>query len=115
MRNWKDTFSGVVIFFCLSFGVKGQDATAIRIDTGRVYQAIDNFGASDAWSCQFIGGWPEAKKNSIADMLFSMDTLKDGAPKGIGLSLWRFNIGAGVLSRRRRAGSGMSGGGLRIC
>jgi O-glycosyl hydrolase len=104
MRNWKDSFSGVVIFLCLSFAGKGQDATAIRIDTGRVYQVIDNFGASDAWSCQFIGGWPEAKKNEMADWLFSMDTAKDGRPKGIGLSLWRFNIGAGSAEQAAASG-----------
>jgi O-glycosyl hydrolase len=31
----------------------------------------------------------------MADWLFSMENQADGQPRGIGLSLWRFNIGAG--------------------
>ncbi|HSC39692.1 MAG TPA: glycoside hydrolase, partial [Chitinophagaceae bacterium] len=40
----------------------------------------------------------------IADLLFSMDTLSDGSPKGIGLSLWRFNIGAGSFEQGDTSG-----------
>lgn len=62
---------------------------SIVIDASTTYQTIDNFGASDAWSMDPIGkGWTEENKNRIADLLFSRD-------KGIGLSAWRFNIGAG--------------------
>lgn len=64
------------------------------------YQTIHSFGASDCWSAKFIGKWTdEAKKNQIADLLFSMDTLNTGQPKGIGLSLWRMNIGAGSFEQ----------------
>lgn len=38
---------------------------------------------------QKIGAWSQASKERIADLLFSVD-------KGIGLSAWRFNIGAGI-------------------
>jgi len=66
------------------------------IDPGTVKQTIHSFGASDCWSGKFIGQWTDdTKKNQIADLLFSTDTLDDGRPKGIGLSLWRFNIGGG--------------------
>ena len=59
-------------------------------------QTIDHFGASDAWSMQSIGTWHDAEEQSkIADWLFSMDCDPSGQPKGIGLSLWRFNLGAG--------------------
>ena len=59
-------------------------------------QVIHNFGASDAWSCQFVGkNWPLDKRNRIADLLFSTETDENGNPRGIGLSAWRFNIGAG--------------------
>ena len=53
------------------------------------------FSASDAWSMQFIGLWPQEKQNQIADWLFSTENDANGQPKGIGLSLWRFNVGAG--------------------
>jgi O-glycosyl hydrolase len=65
------------------------DAEAVTIDLTRTFQRIDNFGASDAWSMDPIGKhWTEANKTRVADLLFSRD-------KGIGLSAWRFNIGAG--------------------
>ncbi|MEJ6951432.1 glycoside hydrolase [Natronospora cellulosivora (SeqCode)] len=61
----------------------------IKINTENKFQQIDNFGASGAWSIDPIGiEWGKEKKNEIADLLFSKT-------KGIGLSLWRFNIGAG--------------------
>lgn len=64
------------------------------------FQTIHNFGASDAWSCQFVGkNWPEEKKETIADLLFSTALKSDGSPAGIGLSAWRFNIGAGSAAQ----------------
>src|SRR6185312_739717 len=83
----------------------GQSKTvSIRVDLSKTYQTIDNFGASDAWSCQFVGNWPDAKRNQIADLLFSSDTFADGSPKGIALSLWRFNIGAGSAEQGDQSG-----------
>ena len=70
------------------------------------HQPIHNFGASDAWSVQFVGqNWPAEKRSRIADLLFSMDQRADGSPEGIGLSAWRFNIGAG--SDRQGSESGI--------
>jgi hypothetical protein len=60
------------------------------IDLSVEFQTIEHFGASDCWTiesiCKF---WSEQNKQRIADLLFSLD-------KGIGLSCWRFNIGAGL-------------------
>lgn len=75
---------------------KAQTKLTLTVDLSKTQQTIHSFGASDGWTCKFIGKWADAnKKNKIADMLFSMDTAADGTPKGIGLSLWRMNIGAG--------------------
>lgn len=64
-------------------------AQEIDINVEKKYQEIDGFGASGAWALDPIGSeWSEENKNKVADLLFSQD-------KGIGLSLWRFNIGAG--------------------
>ncbi|MCB4807879.1 xylanase [Tamlana sp. 62-3] len=72
----------------------------VEIDASQTYQTIHNFGASDAWSIQFVGkNWPESSKKQIADLLFSRALKKDGSPKGIGLSAWRFNIGAGSMEQ----------------
>ena len=71
------------------------DATRFTILTHSPEQQIQHFGASDAWSMQFLGLWPEKQQNQIADWLFSTENDSQGNPKGIGLSIWRFNLGAG--------------------
>ncbi len=68
----------------------------IVLNTDQTFQTIHNFGASDAWSTQFVGNlWPDSTKEKIATLLFSTQNKEDGSPEGIGLSAWRFNIGAG--------------------
>ncbi|MBC7416732.1 MAG: hypothetical protein H7325_01075 [Pedobacter sp.] len=77
----------------------------ILVNLNSEKQIIDNFGASDCWTTKFIGKWGNTqKKNLIADYLFSMDTASNGNPKGIGLSLWRFNIGAGSFEQGDASG-----------
>jgi O-glycosyl hydrolase len=67
--------------------------TPLNVDFKMQHQTIDGFGASDAWSIdpsvkKWIDEGREADVERLADWLFSVDT-------GIGLSAWRFNIGAG--------------------
>lgn len=67
-----------------------------KIEVSQKRQTIQHFGASDAWSMQFIGQWEnQAEQEKIADWLFSLENDAQGKPKGIGLSIWRFNLGAG--------------------
>lgn len=81
--------------------VKGD----VVIDATKKYQVMDNFGASDCWWAQFVGkNWPDNKKEQIADWLFSLETDKNGKPEGIGLSLWRFNVGAGSAEQGSESG-----------
>ena len=68
-------------------------AVNLTIDVGKTYQEIDNFGASDAWAINpAIKKWMTEENDEVieklADLLFSTD-------KGIGLTAWRMNIGAG--------------------
>jgi O-glycosyl hydrolase len=104
-----------LIFAILSVsGCNKEDKTD---DTGAEYleitvlgnterQEIHGFGASDAWSCQFIGkNWPDVKKNQLADWLFSTE-FQNNNPKGIGLNIWRFNIGAGSTQQGGSSGIG---------
>ncbi|MGE5393376.1 MAG: glycoside hydrolase, partial [Candidatus Saccharibacteria bacterium] len=74
------------------------------VDSNNKCQAIDNFSASDGWSMQYIGLWPKEKQEQIADWLFSTENDEKGQPKGIGLSLWRFNIGAGSTEQGDKSG-----------
>lgn len=77
-----------------------SDKRIMRIYLKQEMQTIDGFGASDAWRCQMVGKyWPEEKKNAIADLLFSRETDEKGNPCGIGLSIWRFYLGAGSMEQ----------------
>ncbi len=67
----------------------------ITVHAAERRQTIRSFGASDCWSIQHIGLWPDAKRNAIADLLFQTDLDANNRPRGIGLSLWRFNLGGG--------------------
>lgn len=79
----------------------------VTVNLESTKQIIRGFGASDAWSIQFVGAnWPVEKRERIADLLFSTSTTDDGNPEGIGLSIWRFNIGGG--SAQQGEGSGIS-------
>lgn len=76
----------------------------LSLDETKTYQTIEHFGASDAWSTQFVGNWPQDKKTAMADLLFSNEINDQGNPKGIGLSLWRFNLGAGSAAQGEASG-----------
>ncbi|WP_455505480.1 glycoside hydrolase, partial [Coprobacter sp.] len=81
----------------------------ITVDYSDKYQTIRNFGSSDAWDADLLGRyWPEAKKNRLAELLFSKELDENGNPKGIGLSCWRFNIGSGSATQGDDAGMGDS-------
>lgn len=86
----------------------------VEINPDKTYQRINNFTASDAWSGNFVGKyWGEDQKKQIAEWLFSTQFDESGNPKGIGLSMWRVNLGAGtfeqenadILPMQRRAES----------
>lgn len=73
-----------------------EPVTEFRVNPSTRFQTIHNFGASDAWAIQMVGEyWPVASREKISDLLFSVSDKADGSPEGIGLSAWRFNIGAG--------------------
>lgn len=76
----------------------GDHVITFTAMTNLQHQTIDGFGASDAWSILFVGNnWPLKKRERLADLLFSTDFNQDGDPKGIGLSIYRYNIGAGSM------------------
>ncbi len=87
----------VLLIFCFSNSncQDNSDATKIVFDYNRQCQVMHSFGASDCWRTQFIGKWPLEKREKMADLLFGQNFDKAGNPVGIGLSMWRFNIGSG--------------------
>lgn len=125
MNNYFNTGFAAACLLCLlagpvaltampdkTFAAKPASPTAhdtlpatLVIDLAKEYQTMHSFGASDCWTAKFAGTWKdEKKKNEIADLLFSTAALPDGSPKGIGLSLWRFNIGAGSYEQGAASG-----------
>ncbi|MFC2759122.1 glycoside hydrolase [Hallella multisaccharivorax] len=91
-------FSALSTILATSTAIAGHPVI-YRIETTKAEQTVHHFGASDAWSMQFAGLWPEAQQNQVADWLFSTDNDTNGQPKGIGLSVWRFNLGAGSVEQ----------------
>ncbi|MES2923997.1 MAG: glycoside hydrolase [Verrucomicrobiota bacterium] len=95
------------IFLGLQFVASAFAGEPLRvvIDPAVTHQTIDGFGASDAWQCQFVGkNWPLEKRRRIADLLFSREVDAQGKPKGIGLSIWRFYLGAGTTEQGEASG-----------
>ncbi|WP_322379522.1 glycoside hydrolase, partial [Clostridium perfringens] len=66
------------------------------------YQTMEGFGVSGAWWSQIIGGWSDENRKKIIELLFHKD-------KGIGMAIYRYNIGAGngeeIKDRWRRTES----------
>ena len=73
------------------------------VDIGIGYQTIEGFGASDCWMPSFVGKYWTTHRESIARLLFSKE-MKDGQPQGIGLSMWRTNLGGGSAQQGDASG-----------
>jgi len=72
-----------------------QQTFKMSIDKTKTYQTIESFGTSGAWWSQYIGGWDEeyqdsghSKAEEIAKLLYDKEY-------GIGLTNYRYNMGAG--------------------
>ncbi len=86
------TFLLALALGSVSLGARAQSFTLLL---DQPEQTIDGFGASDAWSMNRIGLWSDSIQQQTADWLFSLKDDDQGQPLGIGLSIWRFNLGAG--------------------
>lgn len=103
----KHTFCAYWCALLVSLPVAAQkNVSRFEIDTQHPLQSIDGFGASDAWSIQYIGLWADSVRQQAADWLFSLESDTHGRPLGIGLSIWRFNIGTGSTEQGRESGIG---------
>jgi len=68
---------------------------AVRIDRGQKYQTLRGFGASGAWWAQEVGGWSHIDEASGKPVRDRISELLHSKENGIGLSIYRYNIGAG--------------------
>jgi O-glycosyl hydrolase len=67
-----------------------SDNLSLKIDNQTRYQTIEGFGTSGAWWAQDVGNWDNIEE--IMDLLYDKE-------KGIGLNIFRYNIGAGMPNR----------------
>ncbi len=89
----KPVYLTVLLLAAVLIPAPALTETRLNVSYDHTHQRVDGFGASDAWSINpIINKWElEGKQDHIdalADLLFSEE-------HGIGLSAWRFNIGAG--------------------
>lgn len=75
-----------------SFALSNQKLT---LSAGQTFQEIEGFGASDCWLPNQIGQYWSQNRFQLAQWLFSKTISDNGEPLGIGLSMWRVNLGAG--------------------
>ena len=103
--NWSDPSSGWgEATYCFDdirlSGAEPMSDASMRIEPSVRYQTIQDFGASDCWTTEFIGDYfSEKEKAKGAKWLFSQQMDEKGNPEGIGLSCWRVNIGAGSATQ----------------
>ncbi len=81
-----------------------QENLVITIDENTVYQTIESFGASGAWWSQDVGGWTSLTKDGI-ELREEIAKLLFDPTEGIGLSAYRYNIGAGSAESGSESGS----------
>ena len=97
----RKTWAAALLTAATATAATAQDFT---IRTTEPRQTVSHFGASDAWSMQNVGLWDDtAQREQVADWLFSTENDDEGNPLGIGLSLWRFNLGAGSAGQGRES------------
>ena len=103
--NWSEPGSGwgeaTYLFDDIRLsGAEPLPDVSARIDTSMCYQTLQDFGASDCWTTEFIGDYfSQTEKAKGAKWLFSQQMDAKGNPEGIGLSCWRVNIGAGSATQ----------------
>lgn len=71
----------------------------VTVDMTRTYQEMEGFAASDCWLPNQIGQYWTDNRYDIARMLFSQNISQEGEVQGIGLSMWRVNLGAGTYEQ----------------
>ncbi|MBQ9667361.1 MAG: xylanase [Prevotella sp.] len=103
--NWSDPRSGwgeaTYCFDDITLGAgEALPNAKVTITPSQTYQTLEDFGASDCWTVNFVGRYfSDTQKQNAARWLFSQQTDSQGNPEGIGLSCWRVNIGAGSAAQ----------------
>lgn len=76
---------------------------SVVIDASQHFQTMKGFGASDCWLADYIGKFWTRQREEISQLLFSTE-MTNGKPQGIGLSMWRTNVGGGTAQQGEASG-----------
>jgi O-glycosyl hydrolase len=71
----------------------------VTVNPGRRFQTFEGFGTSLCWFANVAGGWADAKRNAVADLLFH-------PTNGLGFNVVRYNIGGGDAPGHEHMGAG---------
>jgi O-glycosyl hydrolase len=70
-------------------------AIEVKINLSEKHQIIESFGTSGCWWSQYVGGWDNEYKDTGRSVRDEIAMLLFDREYGIGLSSYRYNIGAG--------------------
>ena len=70
-------------------------AETLTIDETTTYQTLESFGTSGAWWSQYVGTWDSKYLNTMRTNRERIATLLYNPTFGIGLTGYRYNLGAG--------------------
>lgn len=75
----------------------------MKVDLSTAYQTMESFGTSGAWWSQYVGGFTEIKDDGGESTREKIATLLFDREEGIGLTSYRYNLGAGSAESRKGA------------
>lgn len=76
------------------------DYSRITVDESVTYQTMESFGTSGAWWSQYVGGFTKDANGTGGSTREDIATLLFDREKGIGLTCYRFNLGAGSVESK---------------
>lgn len=69
------------------------------VDPSQRFQTTEGWGTSLCWFANVVGGWSDARRSAVADLLFDSE-------QGLGLNVLRYNIGGGDAPDHNHMGYG---------
>lgn len=72
-----------------------EGAVTLKLDSFVKYQVMESFGTSGCWWSQYVGGWDNEYKDTGVSVRDEIARLLFDKEYGIGLTSYRYNIGAG--------------------
>lgn len=88
-------FIAILTALMLLATVPAYAAETLTIDESVTHQTIESFGTSGAWWSQYVGTWDSKYLNTMRTNRERIATLLYNPTYGIGLTNYRYNLGAG--------------------